>query len=186
MTFRLPRQKKVIGFIILLFLFPPTESKSWQQVLSRGETGRIPETNSFSSYRELSPKSPSWDQLALSSWLIMTILVHCRGRWLYSRKPGGARHCKSVAPHWCQNLSPNSGPAACHLKANTREASVGRKESLLCSGSWQPGEKADSCPKANSPLLSREQELLKGSFRGLQVDGGGYVQNTTVNSDSHL
>ena len=45
----------------------------------------------------------------------------------------------------------NSGLAVHHSEVNTREASVGRKERLLYFGSWQLGEKAFLCPKANSP-----------------------------------
>ena len=50
-----------------------------------------------------------------------------------------------------------------------RKVLVG-KERLLYSEGQQPGEKLDSCPKANSPLLIRE-EFLKGNFRGVQVEG---------------
>ena len=38
------------------------------------------------------------------------------------------------------------------------------------------GRKEDSRPKANSPLTVSGQELLKGRFRGTQVEGGGYMQ----------
>ena len=73
-----------------------------------------------------------------------------------------------------------------HLKARSlkRQALVG-KESLLYSGGWQPGEKADSCQKANFLLLIRGQELLKGSYRSVWAKGGGYVQSSTLSSDSH-
>ena len=40
--------------------------------------------------------------------------------------------------------------------------------------------------RTNSPLLIRGQEILKGSFRGAQVGGGSYMQNSTGSSDSHL
>lgn len=40
-------------------------------------------------------------------------------------------------------VSLNSGPAAHHSKANTREASVGGKERLLYAGGWQPVEEVD-------------------------------------------
>lgn len=46
------------------------------------------------------------------------------------------------------------------------------KEKLLYSGGQQPGEKADWCPKASCSLLIRGQLLLKGSLRGIQVEGG--------------
>ena len=56
-----------------------------------------------------------------------------------------------------------------------RQVLVG-KENLLYSGGRQPGEKLDLCPKANSPLPIRGQELSKGSFGGAQAEEGCYVQ----------
>ena len=44
----------------------------------------------------------------------------------------------------------------------------------------------DSCPKANFKLPIIKQELLKRGYRGLQVEGGGYVQNSPVSADDHL
>ena len=47
----------------------------------------------------------------------------------------------------------------------------------------------DSCPKANFKLPIIKQELLKRGYRfyrGFQVEGGGYVQNSTVSADDHL
>lgn len=35
------------------------------------------------------------------------------------------------------------------------------------------GKRWDSCPKDSSPLLIREQELLKGNFRDAQAKSGG-------------
>ena len=87
---------------------------------------------------------------------------------------------------WCGSMLPNSGLVAHRLKVNTREASVGRKESLLYSRDWQPGEKADSCPKASCLLPISWQELWKGSFRGLWVEGGATGRNSTVSSDGRL
>ena len=46
----------------------------------------------------------------------------------------------------------NSAAAACHLKANVREASVYIKEKLLYLGVQEPEKKVDSCSKANSSL----------------------------------
>ena len=50
------------------------------------------------------------------------------------------------------------------MKANTQKASAGRKGRLLYFGG-QLGEQMDSCPKADSLLQIREQELSKGSSR---------------------
>ena len=41
------------------------------------------------------------------------------------------------------------------------------KERLFYSGGREPGEKADSCPKANSPLPVRGPELL-GTYRQME------------------
>ena len=41
-------------------------------------------------------------------------------------------------------------------------------------------------PKADSPLTIRGQELLKGSFRGAQPEGGATCRNSTGSSDRHL
>ena len=64
-------------------------------------------------------------------------------------------------------LKSSKSSVCSRLKSKTRGASVGRKETLLCSD-WKPGEKADSCPKANSPLVPSPHitgpELLKRSF----------------------
>lgn len=70
-------------------------------------------------------------------------------------------------------MLPNSGPSACHPKTNTQEANVGTKKRLLYSGGQYLGEEADSCPNAVSLLPISEKELLKGNFRGGEVDGGG-------------
>lgn len=40
--------------------------------------------------------------------------------------------------------------------------------------------------RTNSPLSVRGQELLKACFRGMQVEGGGYVQSSIGTSDGHL
>ena len=61
-------------------------------------------------------------------------------------------------------LLPNS--TAHHLKPTLKRLGFIGKESLLYLGGWQPGEKVDLYPKANTPLLIRGQELLKKSFRG--------------------
>ena len=54
------------------------------------------------------------------------------------------------------------------------------KERLLYSGGRQPGEKADSCLRTDSQLSIREQEHLKGSFRGTQmVEGGLCVEHNS-------
>ena len=66
-----------------------------------------------------------------------------------------------------------------------RHAFIG-KESFLYSGNQQPGEKVDSCTQVDSLLLIRGQELLKGSSGSVYAEGGGYVQNSIVSSDSHL
>lgn len=60
------------------------------------------------------------------------------------------------------------------------------KESLLYFGGQQPGERVNSCLKADSPLTISGPELLKGSFRGAEVEGAGCVQNSIVSSDNHL
>ena len=94
---------------------PPRESGSWQSVLSRGETGRTPETNGFCSLQEHPPKSPSQGQLAMSSELLAATLARCHGQWLYSLKPRRARCRKSAAvPRWAQKLVIESGVLAAH------------------------------------------------------------------------
>ena len=48
-------------------------------------------------------------------------------------------------------------------------------------GTWGEG---GLMSKSQLPTV-REQELLRGSFRDIQVDGGGHG-DSTVSSDSHL
>ena len=69
------------------------------------------------------------------------------------------------------------GPAAHHLKVNIRETSVARKESLLYFGSWQLGEKADLCPKANHPSIDQGTRAFKGEFHGCIYGGVCYMQS---------
>ena len=57
---------------------------------------------------------------------------------------------------------------------------------MLYFGGRKLGESVDSSPKTNSPLTIGGQELLKGSFRGAQAEGGATGRNSTVSSDSHL
>ena len=40
--------------------------------------------------------------------------------------------------------------------------------------------------RSHSPLQIREEELLKRSYRSVQVERGNYVQENTVISDNHL
>ena len=47
------------------------------------------------------------------------------------------------------------------------------------------GQRMDSCPKANSPLTLNGQEVLKGSFKRVLGEGGGYMPKQH-SSDSHL
>ena len=77
-----------------------------------------------------------------------------------------------------QVLLLNSGPAAHHLKVNIRETSVARKVSLLYFGSWQLGEKADLCPKANHPSIDQGTRAFKGEFQGCMVKGKGLHSET--------
>ena len=72
-------------------------------------------------------------------------------------------------------MLPNSGLDAQGAKANTERQVLLRKESLLHFRGWQL-EKTDSCPKANSQQLVREQELLMENFRGAQVEGSTYMK----------
>lgn len=53
-----------------------------QPVPSREEIGRIPKTNGFCSWYESPSKYSSGGQLAMSSWLIATILACCSSCWL--------------------------------------------------------------------------------------------------------
>ena len=59
-------------------------------------------------------------------------------------------------------MLPNSGSAACHSKANNREASVSRKERCFNQKSRQSGEKVDSCPKSNSEDSCSAMTVFKG------------------------
>ena len=55
---------------------------------------------------------------------------------------------------------------------------AGKKESLLYTGGWQPGERADSCPKVDDPpsdnrwarIPEREFQGCMGGGRGLQAE----------------
>ena len=59
-------------------------------------------------------------------------------------------------------MLPNSGSAACCSKANTQEATVGRKESCFNQKTGQSGEKVGSCPKTNSEDSAWPWKFLKG------------------------
>ena len=83
-------------------------------------------------------------------------------------------------------LLPNSGLVASAWKPILERYVFVGKESLLYSGNQQPGEKVDSCTQVDSLLSIRGQELLKGSSGSVYAEGGGYVQNSTVSSDSLL
>ena len=72
------------------------------------------------------------------------------------------------------------------MKANTQEASVGRKGKIALfrrPTTWGEGGLAT---KSQLPTAHQGQELLKGSFRGVQVEAGGYMQKEHSSSDSHL
>ena len=58
---------------------------------------------------------------------------------------------------------------------------------MLYSGGQQPEEKVDSCPKAISSTDDQWARYFKGEFLGY-IGGGvrGYMQNSTVSSDSLL
>ena len=44
----------------------------------------------------------------------------------------------------------------------------------------------DLCPKSQLLIAHQGQELVKGNFRGVQVEAGGYIQKEHSSSDSHL
>ena len=68
------------------------------------------------------------------------------------------------------------GPAACCLKANEEARLVERKICFI-SRDLQLVRRADSCQKADSsPPIISGQKLLKGSFQGVQADGGDCKQ----------
>ena len=83
-------------------------------------------------------------------------------------------------------LLPNSGLVASAWKPILERYVFVGQESLFYSGNQQPGEKVDSCTQVDSLLSIRGQELLKGSSGSVYAEGGGYVQNSTVSSDSLL
>lgn len=77
------------------------------------------------------------------------------------------------------------GPYPFSSRAQTTHAPSEQNE--LCFSLWRKGKfvlfwrlatevEGDLCPKANCSLLIRGHELLKGSFRGAQADGGAYMQ----------
>ena len=47
---------------------------------------------------------------------------------------------------------------------------LGKRKDIFIEEASSPGEKVDSCPQTDFPLLIREQEISKGSFRGTQVE----------------
>ena len=75
--------------------------------------------------------------------------------------------------------------AARHLKANTQETGVGRKGKFALFrrlATWGEGGLAS---KNQIPVAVRwrvgggGEERLKGSFRSVQAEGGGYEQNSS-------
>ena len=62
-------------------------------------------------------------------------------------------------------LFPKVGSSCLPLKSQYSRGKVGRKESLLYSGSQKLAERTDSCPKADAALLISGQKLVKRSFR---------------------
>ena len=76
---------------------------------------------------------------------------------------------KSLSPNCCREWA----PAACHSKANTQEARLVERKVCFFSGGRQPGERANSCPKANSPPADQRARALKGVFQGCTGGGKG-------------
>ena len=52
---------------------------------------------------------------------------------------------------------------------------------MLYFGSWQLGEKADLCPKANHPSIDQGTRAFKGEFQGY-IDGGKGLHTETAAS----
>lgn len=63
---------------------------------------------------------------------------------------------------------PKGGPTACCSKTNTPEARL--VGSLLCFRDQQPGDRADLCPKADSPPDNQWAKAFIGWGRGLPVE----------------
>lgn len=98
---------ELVSSSICMYLSFSQRKACQQPVPSREETRRIPKTNGFCSSYESPSKYPSWGQLAMSSWLIATILACCSSRWLL--KTQRARCHESTASRWV--------PKSCYQKS---------------------------------------------------------------------
>ena len=99
-------------FIQMHLSTPPRKSVSWQPVLSRGETGRIPQNKWFQWLLQMLLKIPVSGPVSPSSWLIATILALL---WLSAllRKPREARYRENTAATpWAPKRYQKQGPAA--------------------------------------------------------------------------
>ena len=91
-------------------------------------------------------------------------------------------HRCSISENLVVKLLLNSGLAVSCSQANTKDISNGRKERVaLCRrlATWGEG---GFMSKSQFPTTDRGQELLKGNFRVIYTEEGGYVQSSAVSS----
>ena len=141
------------------FPFHQGKALSWQPVPSRGETGRILETNGFGSCQERPPKSLPQGQLVGSSRLLATIPAQHHGRHSTLENPREAGITR-MQPHlgaW-KTGTEMGGMAALLSESNKRARLVGRKVCFISEasnmGMMGVVERVDSYPKTDLLLLN--------------------------------
>ena len=85
---------------------------------SRGEIGRVPQTNGLGSCWECALKRSSQNQFTKSREPLAAIPSSCHGQLLYPRN----RYLESTAAGWVQIKQANKNwPSGCHSKVNKKE-----------------------------------------------------------------
>ena len=140
--------------------------------VEQGRNREDPQNKWFWQLLRTSPQIPLSGSESHKQWAHCNHLGTLSWPWLYSGKHWGARCRESAAPRWAQKM-------LAAQKSVKRQVWWKGKFALF----WIPAMgwgRVDSCPKADSPLLTiRGQELLL-------MEGGVTCRNSTVNSDNHL
>ena len=102
-----------------LVLVSPSKSLSWQLVLSRGETERIPQTNGFHWERPLKPP-PGASGSSQRSQHIMKVMP-----WLRNDSLPGAWCCKNTASQCVPTSVSGTSPAVQRLRLHSQSRGPG-------------------------------------------------------------
>ena len=116
---------------------------------------------------------------AITHWenhtVLITILAHCCSQWLYSREPGGPRHCQNTAvPLWVpKNCYQNWSLSAPCSKVNKEARLVERKVCSMLDTGNQGGEGVGQVPVQRPhppPTDNQGVRTFTGRGRGLPAE----------------